>query len=469
MKACWLGILIVCMLGILPHSATAQDDAPALTLTEAMRFALRQNLDLRSAHDRVLSANIALETNKAEFRLKIRPEVSGEFQPADTVTENYAFEQNYGLRIDRQLTTGGELNWRLVTRVDERLDEKYQTDLRVGYTQPLLRGRGKLAATSDLTTAAENVRSQERGLILAQQRLMISVAAAYYNILRDEMLIEMNARALERAALLQQAAEAKLQVGMASKMDVFRAELQLLNAQNAAVEAAAALESERQEFNLLLGVPLESVFRLSSPLAYAPTPLAKDELLASAHAHRLEIAEARQNVAAAERRVTMARQNLAPPLDVSVYYTLRGQGAHFDESVGVEDKFWGVGVSSAFAFDFAQERAAQQQAELALETARRNLQATQDSVTVDVLRTITNVRQAEASVKLQEQSVWQAEKQLELAALRYKKGLSDNLDVVNAEEAVLKTKTSYYAALVQHLIATMRLQYVAGVFDVPFE
>jgi outer membrane protein len=85
-----------------------------------------------------------------------------------------------------------------------------------------------------------------------------------------------------------------------------------------------------------------------------------------------------------------------------------------------------------------------------------------------VLQTITGVKQAQARVYLQEQSVSQAEKQLELADLRYKKGLSTNLDVIDAEEAFISAKTNYYSAIAQHLIAKMRLKQVTGTLEVPF-
>jgi len=84
------------------------------------------------------------------------------------------------------------------------------------------------------------------------------------------------------------------------------------------------------------------------------------------------------------------------------------------------------------------------------------------------LRAINSVRQAQARIGLQEQSVVQAEKQLELAELRYKKGLSDNLDVIDAEEAVLKAKTGYYSVVVQHILAKLTLKHATGALDIPF-
>ena len=450
-------ILVLSVFG-LPALA---DDEATLSFEEAAALALKQNLNLQSTQDRVIGANISVETAKSEFGIKIQPEISGLYQ------QNDELEQNYGLQFSKQLRYGGELIWQAGTRVNDSLDDEYQTDLILAYRQPLLRGRGTLPTTNTLLSAEQNSRSQYRSLLLSRQRLLVQLAASYYGIIRDQMLIGVNERSVERTKLLYQAAEAKLKVGMASKMDVFRAELQSLSAENNLVDAQASLENAKRRFNLLLGVEMEAEYLFPSTLDYNSVSLDKERLIQTALENRLEIQDAHERIEEAERQLKIARQNLLPPLDVSVRYTIRGEGDGFEESLDLDDEFWGVGIHSSFTLDRANERAAYQQSQLNLNSAIRSLQSTQDDITSEVLQAIISVRQAEASVSLQEQSMAQAEKQLELSALRYKKGLSDNLDVVNAEENFVKAKNSYYSAIVQHLISKIQLRQVTGTLEMP--
>ncbi len=456
------GILTYFLLGLGTHLALAEAQIILLALDEAIQLALKQNVNLQASKDRLTSANISLETAKSAFKIKIRPEVSNLFQQAENMS------QNYGINLSKKFRIGGEVNWQVKTRIDDSLDEQYQTDLTLSYTQPLLRGRGELPTTRELVSAERSLNSQSRALFLAQQQLMINVATAYYGIVRDQMLLEVNRRALERARLLSQAAEAKLKVGMASKMDVFRAEMQLLTAENGVVDAAESLVNTKRRFNLLLGVDLESEFYLTSRLEYSAMTPDKEMLIQEALTYRLELVDVEENVLEAEERLKITKQNLYPPLDVSLRYTLSGEGNAFDESLDMKDSFWGIGVNSSFNLDLAQDRASYQQAQLSLNGAVRNLQLKQQDISLEVLQTITSVQQAQARVQLQKQSVLQAEKQLELSELRYKKGLSDNLDVIDAEEALIKANTSYYSVIVQHLIAKMKLKQVTGTLEVPF-
>jgi outer membrane protein len=456
-------IVIYLLIIAAPLLVWAEETSVSLSLDDAMRLALKQNINLQSARDRVTSANIALESAKSEFNIKIRPEISGLFQ------EGGDLNQNYALRVSKKLHIGSELSWQAKTWIDDSLEEnQYQTDLTVAYTQPLLRGRGKLATTEELVSAEQRTVSQYRSLFLAQQQLMINVATAYYGILRDQMLVEVNERALERAKTLLQAAEAKLKVGMASKMDVFRAELQVLTAENGVVDAKESLENTKRRFNLLLGADLGTEFVLSTTLEYTPISIDQEQLVQQALENRLEILEAYESLNDAERRMKIARQNLYPPLDLSVQYTLSGEGNAFEESLDMKESHWGIGINSSFNLDFASDRAAYQQAQLTYNGAIRSVQSIEQDVLLDVLQTVTSVKQAQARVYLQEQSVFQAEKQLELAELRYKKGLSDNLDVIDAEESFIKAKTNYYSAVVQHLIAKMKLKQVTGTLEIPF-
>lgn len=441
----------------------AQEAGVPLSVDEAVKLALKQNLDLLTARDRVIGAKISVDTAKSEFRVNIRPNISGLYQ------QNDELDQNYGVKFSKRFTTGSEASWEVRTQVDdsEDEDEPYQSDLILAYTQPLLRGRGKLTTTNQLVSAQKQQAAQRRNYTLAQQRLIVQVVTAYYDIVRDQLLIGVHERAVERADLLKQAAEAKLKVGMASKMDVFRAELQLLNAQNRVVDARASLENALRRFNVLLGNVADVRYAFVSTLDYMPAQLDQEALIQQALMHRLELQTARDRIGEAERQYKIARQNLFPPLDVSVRYTFRGTGEAFDQSWDMDDEFWGVGLSSSFDIDMAQERANYQQAQLTLNATLRDLQATQDDIISEVMQTIVSVRQAQASVELQEQSVTQAEKQLELSSLRYKKGLSDNLEVVESEDNLMNAKNGYYSAVAQHLAATLRLRQVTGTLEVP--
>ena len=134
--------------------AARAEDGVSLALDDAIRLALRQNLDMQTARERVTGADISVNAAQAKFKLAIRPNVSGLYQ------QNDELDQTYGLRLSKQFTTGGEASWETQTQVDDSDDaeDPYQTNLIFAYTQPLLRGRGSRAATAQLASAEQTAR-----------------------------------------------------------------------------------------------------------------------------------------------------------------------------------------------------------------------------------------------------------------------------------------------------------------------
>ena len=122
------------------------------------------------------------------------------------------------------------------------------TDLRLLLSQPLLRGVGPNATFFELTNARRAVQGQQRSLALAQQRLAVDVAAAFYGVVAQRQLLEVARQSLQRTEALLKSSEARLQVGLASKLDVFRAELQAAQARDAMVRSEAGLASALERF-----------------------------------------------------------------------------------------------------------------------------------------------------------------------------------------------------------------------------
>ena len=64
-----------------------------------------------------------------------------------------------------------------------------------------------------------------------------------------------------------------------------------------------------------------------------------------------------------------------------------------------------------------------------------------------------------------ETSVAIGRREVEVAQLRYERGLSDNLDVVTAETTLLNAESRYEAAIADSAVSSVSLRAVLGVLD----
>src|SRR6185436_7470896 len=110
------------------------------------------------------------------------------------------------------------------------------------------------ASFFELRNSRRGREAQERSHELARQRLVVDVTRTFYEVAQQRQLLTVSRQSLKRSETLLQASEARLKVGLVSKLDVFRAELQASQAQEAAVRAEATLESALERFRTLLGL-----------------------------------------------------------------------------------------------------------------------------------------------------------------------------------------------------------------------
>src|SRR5262249_34766065 len=175
-----------------------------------------------------------------------------------------------------------------------------------------------------------------RAYALARQRLAVQVAAAFYNVVAQRQLLAVSRQSLKRGENLRKASEARLKVGLVSKLDVFRADLQASQTQEALVRSEAGLGTPLEQFRGLLGLPPSDnvepeAVSLPETVEGETEPL--EILVGRALENRIELREARDQVDDARRTASLARQNLLPQLDVNVGLSRSGFGPTYHDAI----------------------------------------------------------------------------------------------------------------------------------------
>ena len=241
------------------------EGAPTMSLTAAVRLALERNFGLLDSVDAV---NATRWLEKAAL---------GQFFPTVTpVFQRSGDRTVFGVDFAQTLPwTGGTVSATGRYLTEPTVDAPFPktTDLRLLLSQPLLRGVGPNATFFQLTNARRAVQGQERSLALSKQRLAVEVAAAFYAVIAQRQLLDVAGQSLERTETLLKSSEARLQVGLASKLDVFRAELQAAQASDSMVRSRSALASALERFRELLALPPDDPVEPEA----APLPDARDD------------------------------------------------------------------------------------------------------------------------------------------------------------------------------------------------
>jgi outer membrane protein TolC len=437
--------------------------APTIGLAAAVRTALAQGFTLLDSQDAVVASRWREKASVAEFF----PTLTPVYQRGEGRTA-------FGLDVSQRLPwTGGTLTatGRYLSEPEADAPFPRTTDLRLLLTQPLLRGVGPNTTFFELKNARRAVQGQERTLALARQRTAVEVAAAFYSVIAQRQLLEVARQSLERTEALQKSSAARLEVGLASKLDVFRAELQAAQAKDAMLRSQSSLATALERFRAVLAIPPgdpvepEAVALPATDDAFEPVEVLVQRALET----RLELAEARDQVSDAERSASLAKQNLLPQVDLNVGVTQLGFGSSFGTAWSAGDKQVNVFLSASYPLPQASQRATRATALLEVGSRQRAVRQLELDVEQQVRQALRELDEIRQSVELQRRAVEVADQQRRLAVLRYQRGLGSNFDVVDAESSLVTARSALVQLLTSYAVARLDLKRTTGTLDVEAE
>jgi outer membrane protein len=438
--------------------------AAGISLAEAVAAALDRNFSILAATDSVAAAKLRETASRSEFSPTLTPQY---VRSSDA--------QALALDATQKLPwSGGRLSATAAFRSNagaEVAPTRF-SDMRLLFTQPLLRGFGPTATQFELVNSQRARQTQERSLELNRQRLAVQVAAVFYQIVQQRQLLAVAEQSLKRSDGLRRASEARLEVGLASKLDVFRAQLAASQAEEARIRAQAGLEDALERFRVLLGLaPTDATepeaVALPDPSDGALEPV--EVLVARALANRVELEETRDQVGDARRAVSLTRQNLLPQVDLNLALTRGGYGATVADTFRGVDRGFTFFLTTSYPLARGNAVAAKATAELEVAARARALEQRRREIESEVRGAAREMERIRKSVDLQGQAVEVAEQQLRLATLRYQRGLANNFDVVDAEGSLIQARTALVGLLAGYQVARIELLRVTGTLDLARE
>jgi outer membrane protein len=449
-----------------PLPTTLEDEvgpspgAPTVSLKVAVGLALERNFAILGSADTVSVSRMRETVSRNQFLPKLTPV----FQRSDD-------DHRFGLNATQKLPwTGGSLTAAAGFRSDVNAAEPFArtSNVQLFLTQPLLRGFGPNATFFELRNSRRGREAQERNHALARQRMVVDVTRAFYDVAQQRQLLSVSRQSLKRSDALLQASEARLKVGLVSKLDVFRAELQASQGRESMVRAEASLESALERFRALLGLspadPLEPEAHLLTETLEEPLePL--DVLTARALENRLDLLENKDQVDDARRAASLARQNLLPQLDLGVAFTQVGSGPGFGSALRAGDSRVNVFLSTSYPIERSAEATNRAVAQLEVTSRRRFLHQRELEVQAEVRSAVRDLDRIRKSLELQRKAVEVAEQQRRLATLRYQRGLAPNFDVVDAEGSLVLARSALVNLLASYQVARVELRRVTGELD----
>jgi len=429
-----------------------------LTLEQAINLALSENKTIQSAEDGMTGAKYSLVAKKSEFELKIVPGISAGLSGADGQTQD---KQGFEMSLIKKLPVGATAS---VTPGVSRSYDRFSSKTDVQLSQPLLRGLGRDVNLSKIYASEFYSRSAHRKLHLTKVSTVLSTVSTVYQIVRQREELRLNKASVERLRGHVAAAKTKEKIGLTSQMDVYRADIQLKQAEDSLNTARETLGDTTDTLKIILGVSLDQEIDVEAPLEYSLLDINdKDQMLKLALKNRIEIEQSKDTLAEAKRLSKIAKHNTLPQLDLVLNYSRFGSSEpSFIDSTDMGNDSWSIGLASSTDLWRTAEKVTFKQSLLSVKEAERSYSLQIDEVKKQVKSSIRNLKKVEKKIGIQKGQIKQAEGKLELAKIKFRRGLASNFDMIEAEEQLLRARTSLISAVTDYIVGTYQLKAALG-------
>ena len=388
--------------------------APALTLDEALRSALERNPTLELARNEVARSRNREGLGAAGFLPELS--VSGQWQQTVANTEQTFQGQDPQVLRDARTRQGG-----LAASADWRL---FQGLARFDVLRRLEVESASLASALDGVT----------------EDILVSVIAGYFDLVRQERQVEVLERAVELSEERLRLVRVREEVGSASDLEVRQARVDR-NADRAEVlRARSQLAEARADFNRILGRAATDPFRLVDTPAVDPD-LPRDELRTRALEASPYLRQAEQRLEVTRLEAREERARLFPTLDLSTgldWTDLSSESGFQQASRGWQYSFGIQGSFVLFAgFDRTRDRA---DARLAREAAAVELDDIRAGIEADFEVQWVRYQDQLELVGLETENLEIARRNVDTALERFRLGGISSLELREVQEALVRAE-----------------------------
>lgn len=420
-------------------AACAQNAEPpqGLTLAQAIDQAVKNNLQTKIAQERTNESR----AQRGMGLSALLPNISGAAYQM-SLTENLAAQ---GLSASTFNFPGIPAFIGPFNRFDARFE--------------MVQSLFNLAAIRRYQATRYGVQLAEQQRRLAQEQVTTGTALAYIAVLAASQSVAAAEANVQLARQLLDLAVNQRNAGIATGLDVARAETRLASQQVQLAQARTNLDTATLNLLRVIGAPLSARVSPIERMRFQPQPPPEaGEAIGQALADRLELRVAGEQlrIAEAERKAAMA--GWAPA--VSAFGDYGSSGLKPNE-VDLPTRSIGIRLDVPI-FDGGRTRAEVQSATSRLRQAEMQLSDLRAAVEKDVRQALDNLSTRAEQMRAAEQNLALAQRELSLAQDRFQNGLADNIEVTNAQTGLENARQVNVASLADFNIARLNLDSAMG-------
>lgn len=315
-----------------------------------------------------------------------------------------------------------------------------------------------LSSIDNVRAASEDVKAAQFSYRDARDTVVLAVGANYLLTIANESRVEAAQAELQTAQALYQLASDQENAGLAPNIDTLRARVQLQTQQSILIQAQNDLEKQRIALARVIGLPVTQKFRLVNRVPYHPLP---EVDLEGAYARALETRPDYQAaltlLRSAQLKEQAAWKEHLPSIDLSGGYGVLG-----NQPSSISPNWTAIASLNIPIFQGGRIRSDTQQAQAVLKQRQAQVDNLKAQIEQEIQNALLDLKAAAEQVEVAKIGLDLAQQTVEQSQDRFSAGVTNNVEVIQAQQQLASANDQYITSLYAHNIAKVLLARAIG-------
>ncbi len=310
-------------------------------------------------------------------------------------------------------------------------------------------------------SSAAQVKSAQYSYKNARELIVLVVVSNYLLVIADESQVESALAERDTAKVLFEQTTDQKKAGLAAAVDVLRSDVELQAREQRLIVARNNLAKQKLVLARAIGLPPGQKFDITTNVAYQPlTTATLDEALQQAYTTRPDYKSQTEQVRSAELQKKAASAERYPALSAVADYG--SIGTNFASNHGTVNAAAELRIP---IFQGGRVHGDNLVTDSLLAQAKQRLEDLRATIDQEVRDAFLDLQDTAQEVSVEQNAIRLATETLQQSRDRFVSGVTDNIEVVQAQESLADANDAYIASLYRYNTAKISLARAMGVAE----
>jgi outer membrane protein TolC len=463
-------LLLLGLAALVPQPVLSRAQDIPVTVDDAVRMAVENNLDLRVQTFNPAIAATGIQGARGIYDTQFTAVLDYRALNAQASPDSNLEAKKYNFAFDATLQqlvpTGGTVSavfnnaW-YRDNFGTPSSQYLQPQLSVSFSQPVLKGLGKEVTEQGITLAADSSNAAIAEWRQQAENTAAVASARFYVLYNARENLETRKSSLGVARRIHEENQARVKAGVLASFELLDSELGVLARESELLESERAVADASDALKVFLQYPAPGTLVPTGGVAPEKVPLTADQATAAAMQKRPELVKARVAVQSAEFSEKVSRNLVLPSLALTGSAGVAGLGSDYGGALGemTSGKYpeWSVGINFSYPIGNSSAEADLASNRLKAAQSRAGLKAAEESAALEVRNALRALETRYRQIAVARKGVTVAEVRFDSYVKRQRLGLATTKNLLETEAQMVQAKEVLSGALAAFQIALTEL------------